>query len=255
MRRLSVTAAVTAMVLLALGATARATVIPIPNGDFMTPDASAYPYAVPDMGSWQKAPAPAWWTGSNYTTDQWYQTSGVFYNQAGLVPDTHITNLTSQQAAFLFANKDNELYQELTATYSAGQSYHLNFGLIPSNDSVPYVGAIQQGTPIDIVLYYRDGTNRMPVASMAVVNTTELMANHTLMSNFTLETTVVQAGDAWAGKAIGIQFLSGADFTNMGGVWDIGNVQLTATPVPEAGALGVLACGMIALGWRRKRVA
>jgi hypothetical protein len=230
----------------ACGSAARATLIPILNGDFMLPDQSTNygVYASADIASWLKAPMPDGYPGGTLV---WETTAGTFYNVAG---PTYITNLTSHQAAFLFAAPDVELYQDLTATYEAGQSYHLAFGLIPSDGSI-YTSAIQVGTPIDVVLYYREGTARVPVASVAVANSPAMLANHTLMTNFTLDTAVVAAGDAWAGKAIGVQFLSQADLTNMGGVWDIGNVVLTA--VPEPASMTLLAAGAMLLLVRRRR--
>jgi hypothetical protein len=251
MRRCVLPAVVAGMALVAWGTATQAAVITIPNGNFLSPDQSKNPYfADVQIDSWSKESMPTWWT---YGDAYWQQTAGVFYNATGLVPDTYITNLTSSQGAFLFTTPQAGLYQTLTATYQAGQSYHLNFGLIPSDGSNAYVPSMQLGTQIDIVLYYLDGTDRKPVKDIVIANSQELLNNHTLMKNFTLDTADVKITDPWAGKPIGIEFLSLADSTQTGSQWDIGNVQLTSTPVPEAGTLGLLATGAVLLVGRRRK--
>jgi hypothetical protein len=92
----------------------------------------------------------------------------------------------------------------------------------------------------------------VPVANTVVANSPAL-DHHTLMSNFMVDTPVVQAGDAWAGRAIGVQFVSQAP-DMLGGVWDIGNVELTsATGVPEPASMTLLAAGAMLLLVRRRR--
>ena len=236
---------------LAANAAAQAALILIPNGNFMSPDESTNPYfADTQMDNWNKESMPDWFQGG---PQMWEQTAGTFYNKPGLVPDSYITNLTaSTQGAFLFTTPQAGFYQTLTPTYQAGQSYHLNFGLIPSDGSNGFALSMPLGTQIDVALYYLDGTDRKLVKDSLIANSQDLLDNHTLMKNFTLDTPVVQASDAWAGKPIGIEFLSMADFTQMGAQWDIGNVQLTSTPAPEPATLGILAAGALLLVRRRK---
>jgi hypothetical protein len=78
-------------------------------------------------------------------------------------------------------------------------------------------------------LYYRDNSNNMvTIASNDIVYTTDVFTGVTNFVNFELSLPTVQAGDAWAGQHIGIEFLSTASTNLEGGYWDLGNVQLTA---------------------------
>jgi hypothetical protein len=51
--------------------------------------------------------------------------------------------------------------------------------------------------------------------------------------DFAVTTPMVRAGDAWAGKNIGIQFLSTVSPELAGGYWDLDNVRLTSIQAPK----------------------
>lgn len=231
-------------------AVARAALIPIPNGDFMSPDVSTALY-LPEVSNWHKGTMPDGYPGG---ADAWYYTAGVFYNNPVYPPPLYITNMTSTQAAFLSATPQAELYQELTTTYQAGQSYHLDFGLNPTDGSTS-AAAVPIDSPLYVMLYYLDGSTRTPVpgAETTILNSQQLLGDHNLLKFFAVDTGVVQATDAWAGKAIGIQFLSKANDLTADGMWDLGDVKLTSTSVPEAGTLGMLAAGAALLARRRRK--
>ncbi len=231
--------------------------IAIPNGDFLSPDANSGFYARPDIAVWQKATTPGWWV---YGDGAWDQTTGVFYNIDPTLIDptlenTFIDNLVSAQAAFLFAQPEVELFQVIGAKFEVGNSYQLTFGMLSSTPATPFTGAVKLGTEFDAVLYYLDDlNNRVAVGTKTVVNSSSI-ANRTHLTEFVLDIPVVDVNDAWAEKNIGVQFISrSSDETNSGGVWDLGNVQLsfTAGAVPEPASLAILGVGALALLRRRR---
>ncbi len=224
-------------------ASLQAEVIDVPNGTFDLPVIRSAPFATPNIASWQKAPVPAWWLGAGYTADDWSNTTGVFYNIPGLTPDTQIYNM-GEQGAFLFATPGVELYQDLAAMFEPGKSYHLTVGLLGGGYAMP------AGSPMALVLYYRDGTGaRVPVGSLTVPYDPPPSRNY--LVDHTLDLPAVQAGDPWSGKNIGVQFVSTVDMTGAGGYWDLGNVRLVAAPEPAT--LAILACGLAGLMLRRRR--
>jgi hypothetical protein len=109
------------------------------------------------------------------------------------------------------------------------------------------------GVPMEIRLYYRGaGGNRVTVGATAATNTNDT-GELSHFTDYQLDTPAVAADAPWAGKNIGVQLISTADFTNAGGFWNIDNVRLTATPEPASMAL--LAAGMGILLVRRRRAA
>jgi len=227
----------------ASGGSLRADVIDVPNGTFDLPVIRSAPFATPNIEQWQKAPVPGWWLGAGYTAGDWNNTAGVFHNVPGLTPDTQIDNL-GEQGAFLFATPGVELYQDLAAVFEAGKSYHLTVGLLGGGYGMP------EDSPIDLRLYYRDGTgDRAPVGVLTVPYVT--VASRKYMPDFTLDVPAVLPGDPWAGHNIGIQIISTVDLAGAGGYWDVGNVRLVSAPEPAT--LAVLSCGLVALLLRRRR--
>jgi hypothetical protein len=215
--------------------------INVPNGSFETPYVDMVsPYATSVISDWQKAPVPAWWTGAGYSAQQWTDSIGVFVN----VPFAPIDNVDGRQGAFMFAPPGCELFQDLTDTFHVGQSYHLTVGI----EGGGY--GMQAGVPMEIRLYYRDaGSNRVTVGA-SVASNTNTTGNLTHLTDYQLDIPTVTAGDAWAGKNIGVQLISTADFTNGGGYWDIDNVRLTATPEPATMMLMAAGAGIL---WARRR--
>lgn len=219
-------------------ATAGAAPIFVPNASFETPVIRVSPYARPDFTDWQEAPPPAWWSGLGYTAEDWYNTTGVFYN----VPDvsTTIDNVDGEQAAFLFATPGVEIYQDLEAKYEAGLSLRLTVALQGGGMGMTV------GNPLEIRLYYRDGLGeRIVVGSVVATNTTDESLPHLRhLDDVTLDIPVVSPLDSWAGRNVGIQIVSPPQAS--GGFWRLDNVRLEAIPEPASAAL--LAAGLLAAG-------
>jgi len=211
----------------------------VPNGSFEAPYLEMEePFATASISDWQKAPVPQWWLGTGYTEQDWLNTCGVFVS----VPFSPLSNLDGRQAAFLFSPPGCELYQDLTATFEVGQSYQLTVAVQGGGYGMMY------GVPMEIRLYYRDGNNRITVGAEEIINT-NTSGSMSVLTDYQLDIPAVTAGDGWAGKNIGVQLISTADFTNMGGFWDIDNVRLLS--IPEPVSLALLAIGTLLL--RRKQ--
>jgi hypothetical protein len=90
-------------------------------------------------------------------------------------------------------------------------------------------------------------------ASLTITNTNDNPDANPLthLNSYSFSMPVVQAGDAWAWRSIGIAINSLSDFSNGSGFWDLDNVQLAQ--VPEPMSAGLLAAGVMGLILRRRR--
>jgi len=161
------------------------------------------------------------------------------------VPFAPVTNVDQRQAAFVFATPGVELFQDLTATFQVGQSYHLTVGI----EGGGY--GMLVGVPMEIRLYYRDNSdNRVTVGAKSATNA-NATGDITHLTDYQLDIPAVTAGDAWAGKNIGVQLIQTVDLTDAGGFWALDNVRLTS--VPEPATLGLLVLGIAGWSMRRRR--
>ena len=180
------------------------------------------------VDSWLKTPKPFWYDESGGFA--WDQLSGVFKNTAPGSAD-RIENCVGDQAFYLFAVPQTGIYQDDIApadTFTIGRSYALTAGLVGG------AGGMAPGVSIEMSLYYKD-QNGDPVTLGAtnVVYDTSRFPNQTNFVDVQLRIPVVRAGDAWAGKTIGVGFLSTVNPAIAGGYWDIDNVRLVASsPAP-----------------------
>jgi hypothetical protein len=199
----------------------------VPNASFELPTTD---FVSINIDSWQKPPKPDWYQESGGFF--WSQLTGTFKNPATNSAD-HIDNCHGNQAIWLFAVPEVALFQDydsvdwkgqsnqFTATFNVGKSYHLTVGVIGTG------GGMLQGATLDLRLYHRVGSNFVTVGVTTLTNTSSVFSNNTHLVDCRLEMPVVQAGDPWAGKRIGIQLLSTVTTNLQGGYWDLDNVRLT----------------------------
>lgn len=211
--------------------------ISIPNSSFESPVVPPVsPYAGPDIDDWEKSPQPSWYDPAQNSNTPWAYLMGQFYNVQ--FPGQFIDNCDGNQAAFLFALPEAALFQDydsisgtnaspghlLNATFNVGSSYDLTVGVLGGG------GGMKPGVTLQLVVYYRDlSTNISAVASTVITNSSDLFPTNTHFVDFSVQVPSVKAGDAWAGKYIGIELLSAVGFDLAGGYWDLDNVRLTET--------------------------
>lgn len=200
--------------------------IPVANGSFESPTPPVGFPAFPQIDLWQKFPQPQGVPLPGGIT--WDQLSGVFPNTAPGTAD-HIDNVVGAQAAYLFAIPGVGISQQLESTYQPGNAYSLSVGILGA-------GGIAENSTFQIGLYYLDSANT-PVSlgstTVAYTAATFPIPNH--LNDITASVPTVQAGDAWAGKKIGVQLMS--TFGTGAGYWDVDNVRLTAIPEPTTTGL------------------
>ena len=213
----------------------RAASIAVPGASFESP---ATFFATPIVDSWQLMPQPAWWNEA--ATGPWTNLVGVFKNDPPSSPE-HIDNIHGNQAVWLFANPSAGFFQDydsmdwndpapthaFNATFELGKSYRLTVGVIGGGYNM------LPGTPLEASLYYRDAaSNKVNVATTTIIYSATYFSNRTHFIDFTVTTPTVRSGDAWAGKNIGIKFLSTVSSELEGGYWDLDNVRLTSILAP-----------------------
>lgn len=207
------------------------TSVVVPNGSFESPTTT---YAWSTIDYWQKTPKPPEFDES--LGFPWVAETGLFLNNSNN-PPVYIINCDLQQALYLFSYPGVGLFQDydsigststipdhrLDVRYEPNHSYRLTVGVIGGPGS-----QLVDGTTLQLELYYRDaGTNLITVASNVIVHSLATFTNHIQFQDFSVETRVVEAGDAWAGKHLGIRFLSTTTHDLLGGYWDLDNVRLT----------------------------
>jgi urease beta subunit len=142
-------------------------------------------------------------------------------SNTGVFPNTplgswdSLVNTDGRQLAFLGSQQGNGFQQDLTATYKTGYAYRLTVGVGVSARFPPAAT-----DTVQLVLYYLDGVKTMDIAQQAVA---AKGLSATQLGDFSVYLPAVQAGDAWAGKGIGVAIRSAG---KAGGFWDLDNVRL-----------------------------
>ncbi|MHC4439528.1 MAG: hypothetical protein ACYS3S_19400, partial [Planctomycetota bacterium] len=186
----------------------RSASIPIENASFEAP--------VVDPNGFGAVPFVNGWTEVDIDT-LFSTNTGVFANTDANSSD-HIVNADGSQLAFLGSQQGNALEQDLAETYKAGCNYRLTVAVGVSGRFPP--AADEPVDTLELVLYYRDANDVMDIAYQTV----EAMGLSSIeLQDFSLELVTVQAGDAWAGKAIGVALRAAGQ---PGGFWDLDNVRL-----------------------------
>jgi hypothetical protein len=194
------------------------------------------------IDDWQKTPQPVWYNPADFQGITWDQTSGIFPNPPSGV-DGHIDNVTDSQAAYMFSLPGAGFFQELGATYQAGNAYQLSVDLFGG-------GGLADGSQFMISLYHLDGASSVNVAMLPVNYTAAAFSQPDHFYTFTATSPILQGGDAAVGQNIGIALTS---LSGPGqGYWDIDNVRLTVVPEPSTLALLGMGLGGGLLFWRRR---
>jgi hypothetical protein len=228
----------------AVGSTLHAASIIVPNSSFESPN--TLPAGVSTtIDSWQKAPKPAYFDEATFGF-QWIQTAGIFFD------NNPYANHDGIQCAYMLSFPGVTLFQDATsgfnATYGVGQSYTMTLGLFGKS--------LTPNNSLQLSLYYRDaGNNVITVGSPTTITynpATFPLTSPLNLVDYSVTVPAVQAGDAWAGKNIGIMIqVVASDF--QGGYWDMDNLRLTSVPEPGVASLLVLGlCGFVASRKARK---
>ena len=218
----------------------RAQPIFVPNHSFESQSAEGYPFgANPSVDSWQKIAEPGYYTPVfGNSVPPWYATAGAFVGTAPNSPNPY-ANLLGTQAGYILAFPQVTLFQDydsspthdFDATFEVGKSFSLTIGLFGKN-------LLATGSTFELSLYYRDNLNNKVTvgATTATYNAANFPVTPILnLIDYSVNIPTVQAGDAWAGKHIGIQLESTVPLElTSGRNWDFDNVRLTAVPEPSA---------------------
>ena len=221
-RKTFIAVVVCIVILAAVANKLQAAPIYILNASFESPETT---FADPNIDYWQMPPTPWWYDESGGYL--WTQLTGVFLNLAPSDPD-YIDNCDANQAAWLFAVPEVELFQELTAIFEVGQSYRLTVGIFGGG------GGMKDDVPIEIRLYYLDDEDKK-VTVGAKTYTYYLDTGYVKHFNdVQLDIPQVRDTDPWADKNIGVQLISTLIFPEdldpvtgrAGGFWDLDNVRM-----------------------------
>ena len=217
--------------------TLQAATLHVPNGSFETPVTD---FADPRMDAWQKSPQPFWYDDQGGFFP-WAYVMGQFLNTSNGSPD-HIDNVDGKQASYMYALPQVAIFQDyntlsgtnttpshaFNAKFEVGKSYALTVGVLGGG------GGMSNGATFAISLYYRDvASNMVTIGSTTITNSKALFPTNTHLTDFSVQVPPVRAGDLWAGKNIGIQLASTIGFDKIAGYWDVDNVRLTESLVPN----------------------
>jgi hypothetical protein len=231
-----------------------AAAISVPNGSFELQSGVGQIQGVNiNIDSWQKADRPGYFPAEGFNGFFWVQVAGAF------VDTNPYGNLAGTQAAYLLPFPTNALFQDYNtvawndagvpshdfdATFTVGNAYQLTLGVN---------GKIVSSSTLRLSLYYRDGAqNIVPVSSSTITSTGTYPGSAPyLLTDLVVDVPAVQSGDAWANEKIGILIYVISGDGN--GNWDIDNVRLTSTPIPEPTTMGLALLGLGSLLLRRSR--
>jgi hypothetical protein len=210
---------------------AGAELIPISNPSFEDPDVPGYQYA----------PINGWNTLSGY--------EGVIDN--GFSGILWLDDCDGSQMAFLPAYRTylpdgiGLIYQDLTTTFEAGNTYTLTvaLGLFDHEGSAP-------GSTMECRLHYRgEDPNAAPAAATMTIAWDDL--NKDAFQDFSTSVTVHE-GDPMVGCTMGVSLWGHADGPNVD--YAIDNIRLTVEPIPEPSCVALIFSGIVGLGalnWRK----
>ncbi len=170
----------------------------------------------------------------------------------GNVPPTnadYIANADGSQLAYLFNYPQVALFQDNNSTdwsngppthafnalFRPGHAYTLTVGLTSSSEE-----PLTPDATLQLSLYYLDAaSNMVTVAANNVSFDPNVFTNLSQLLDYSATIQEVHPNDPWAGKQIGIQFVSTVNPELIGGVWDLDNVRLKETVATALNTPGV----------------
>lgn len=190
----------------------------VPNASFESP---ATAFVENRLERWQKTPKPFWYDESGGFT--WDQLFGVFRNsEPG--KDDHLGNAEGNQAIYLFAVPEAGIFQDAVGNgriFTVGKAYTLTTAVLGGG------GGMTNGASLEMSLYYLDAAGqRVVVGATNIVHDPARFPSRTNFVDIRLHLPTVQPGEVWAGRPIGIRFLSTVDPARAGGYWDLDAVRL-----------------------------
>ncbi len=226
--------------------------VPVPNSSFELPSTF---FVNTRVEHWQETAKPGWYQeGGGF---EWDQLTGVFRNPSPGATD-HIVNCDGDQAFYLFAVPEVGIFQDDTsmdwndpepahafsARFEVGRTYELTLGVIGGG------GNMLEGVTLEAALYSRDSEGQvLTVARQEITFTREKFPTRTEFTEVRLSTSVVKAGDPWAGRPVGIRFTSTVPPELQGGYWDLDRVRLTAVGETQFTVRAESIDGGIRLAW------
>jgi hypothetical protein len=227
--------------------------IVVPNGSFETPVTTNVDIRI---DSWADNPQSPFFNPSQFGGSPWTTLMGRFMNTAPGSFD-HIDNIDGTQAAYIFTFPGAGFFQDFDSTDWAntnsthafnvkldpGKTYTLTAGFTSSGNE-----PLTNGASIQMALYFGDGpSNQTVIAANNVFFDTKVFTNLDHLLDFQVTIPEVKASDPWAGKNVGIEFISTTFDPNLiTGVWDLDNVRLTEK-VATALAAPALTNGLVNL--------
>lgn len=196
--------------------------------------------------------------------------NGVFINidfptSAGVIPAAGGV-AEGTQVAFMVVDSTagvtepaNTISQASSEVFEAGYSYKFTIGigssLRASPNSLRPGGDTANPETLELIIGYGDPLDITPVVEPFEVKATDLTVDFSTFQvplvNFSVETGVLDAGDAALGEQIRVMVRQKAG-AGVGGAFNLDVAQLERTFVPEPASLAVLTVGGLVLSRRRR---